>query len=121
MRIRNGQRRTLGAREVGLSTIPVYVLPATATDDTAEAVERDGRLRATRGWRTAAKQPVKNVDLWQRLDAAAARHDVAWIWVRGHSGHPENERADTLARAHIAAANPTHSTIDGGGIRQEPL
>jgi ribonuclease HI len=57
-----------------------------------------------RGWLTADKQPVKNVDLWQRLDAAAARHVVSWQWVRGHSGHPENERADALARAQIAEA-----------------
>jgi ribonuclease HI len=57
-----------------------------------------------RGWRTAGKQPVKNIDLWQRLDAAAARHTVSWIWVRGHAGHPENERADALARARIAEA-----------------
>jgi len=57
-----------------------------------------------RGWLTADKQAVKNVDLWQRLEAAAARHDVAWIWVRGHSGHLENERADTLARARIVEA-----------------
>jgi ribonuclease HI len=58
-----------------------------------------------RGWRTAGKQPVKNIDLWQRLDAAAARHTVSWIWVRGHAGHPENERADALARARIAEAS----------------
>lgn len=51
------------------------------------------------GWRTAGKQPVKNEDLWRRLDDALARHDVAWRWVRGHAGHAENERADQLARA----------------------
>jgi ribonuclease HI len=56
-----------------------------------------------RNWRTADKKPVKNVDLWQRLDAAAAPHSVEWIWVRGHAGHPENERADALARAAIPA------------------
>lgn len=50
------------------------------------------------GWRTAAKEPVKNADLWQRLDEARGRHEVEWLWVRGHSGHPENERADALAR-----------------------
>ena len=50
-----------------------------------------------RGWRTAAKQPVKNVDLWQRLDALVAEHDVQWHWVRGHNGDPGNERADALA------------------------
>ena len=54
-----------------------------------------------RGWRTAAKKPVKNVDLWKRLDAAVAAHDVHWEWVRGHSGHPENELADTLANQAI--------------------
>jgi len=57
-----------------------------------------------RGWKTADKKPVKNVELWQRLEAAAARHDVSWHWVRGHSGHPENERADALARDAIANA-----------------
>jgi ribonuclease HI len=56
------------------------------------------------GWRTSAKQPVKNADLWQRLDAAQARHDVRWHWLRGHAGHPENERADELARAGIPRA-----------------
>jgi len=52
-----------------------------------------------RGWKTADRKPVKNVDLWQRLDAAAERHEVAWHWVRGHAGDEMNERADTLARA----------------------
>ncbi len=50
------------------------------------------------GWRTADRKPVKNADLWQALDAAAARHDIAWKWVRGHAGHAENERVDELAR-----------------------
>ena len=54
-----------------------------------------------RGWRTANKKPVKNVDLWQRLEAAVEPHQVRWTWVRGHTGHPENERADTLAREAI--------------------
>ena len=53
------------------------------------------------GWRTAAKKPVKNVDLWQRLDEAIKSHDIDWHWVKGHSGHPENERADDLARAEV--------------------
>lgn len=51
-----------------------------------------------KGWRTASRDPVKNVDLWQRLDQARQRHDVDFHWVRGHAGHPENERADALAR-----------------------
>ncbi len=55
----------------------------------------------SRGWRTADKKPVKNVDLWQRLEAAIETHDVRWHWVKGHSGHIENERADELARLAI--------------------
>ncbi len=54
-----------------------------------------------RGWKTAAKTPVKNTDLWRRLDELAARHQVEWRWVRGHAGHAENERADALARCAI--------------------
>ena len=54
------------------------------------------------GWRTADKKPVKNADLWQRLEAAVGRHTVHWHWVRGHSGHDLNERADELAREAIA-------------------
>jgi ribonuclease HI len=53
------------------------------------------------GWKTAAKKPVKNADLWQRLDAAISGHQIQWEWVRGHSGHPENELADELANRAI--------------------
>ncbi|MDR2838210.1 MAG: ribonuclease HI [Azonexus sp.] len=53
------------------------------------------------GWKTAAKQPVKNADLWQELDALASQHKLDWIWVKGHAGHPENERADALANRGI--------------------
>lgn len=69
----------------------------------------------TRGWLTAARKPVKNQDLWQRLDAAAARHRIDWRWVKGHAGHPGNEAADRLANqgleqyAACSHANPnTH-------------
>lgn len=55
-----------------------------------------------RGWRTADKKPVKNEDLWRRLDELAAGHEIEWIWVRGHAGHPENERADELANLGVA-------------------
>jgi len=58
------------------------------------------------GWKTADRKPVKNVELWQRLDAALARHDVAWHWVRGHAGHDDNERADELAREGMAPFKP---------------
>jgi ribonuclease HI len=54
------------------------------------------------GWKTADKKPVKNAELWQRLDAARQRHDITWFWVKGHDGHPENERADELARQGMA-------------------
>ena len=66
------------------------------------------------GWKTAAKKPVKNADLWQRLDAAQARHQVTWEWVKGHAGHPANERADALARAGMKPFKPTRT----GGAEQ---
>ena len=59
-----------------------------------------------KGWKTASKQPVKNVDLWQRLDAARLRHEVEWRWVRGHNGDVGNELADQLANEGIASASP---------------
>jgi ribonuclease HI len=58
------------------------------------------------GWKTADRKPVKNVELWQRLDAAQARHNVEWRWIKGHAGHAENERADALARAGMAPFKP---------------
>ena len=81
--------------------------PSTLTLVTDSAYLRDGVTRwiqgwKANGWRTAGRQPVKNEALWRRLDAAAARHDIAWDWVKGHAGHPENERADALARAGMA-------------------
>jgi ribonuclease HI len=59
-----------------------------------------------RGWKTAAKKPVKNEDLWKRLEEATVRHDVTWEWVKGHAGHPENEKADELARAGMEPFKP---------------
>jgi len=56
-----------------------------------------------RGWKTANKKPVKNQDLWQRLETALVPHEVEWFWIKGHAGHPDNERADELARAAIGA------------------
>ena len=61
------------------------------------------------GWKTSNKKPVKNVDLWQRLDEARLRHDVTWEWIKGHAGHPENERADELARAGMEPFKPSRS------------
>ena len=62
-----------------------------------------------RGWKTADNKPVKNLDLWQALDAEVARHKVSWHWVKGHAGHAENERADALARQGLAALLPPES------------
>ena len=83
--------------------------PVAATLTTDSRYVRDGITQwlpawKARGWRTAGKKPVKNDDLWRRLDAAAAAHKVDWHWVRGHAGHPENERADALARRGLAEA-----------------
>ena len=64
------------------------------------------------GWRTADRKPVKNVDLWERLDAAQARHTVTWEWIKGHAGHPENERADELARAGMKPFKPRKARAD---------
>lgn len=66
-----------------------------------------------RGWKTAGKEPVKNEDLWRRLDALAAIHSLEWHWVRGHNGHPENERADALARAGLEQARDAGRPVGG--------
>ena len=81
--------------------------PSTITVVTDSAYVKGGITEWLRSWkrdnwRTATKKPVKNEDLWRRLDEAAARHQVTWTWVKGHAGHPENERADALARAGMA-------------------
>ena len=85
--------------------------PSALTVVTDSAYVRSGILEwlvnwKRRGWRTAGGAPVKNDDLWRRLDTARTRHDVTWTWVKGHAGHPENERADELARAGMAPYKP---------------
>ena len=62
------------------------------------------------GWKNAAKKPVANAELWQQLDVARRRHEVTWEWVKGHAGHPENERADALARAGMKPFKPSKAT-----------
>jgi ribonuclease HI len=69
------------------------------------------------GWLTAAKQPVKNADLWQRLEAACSRHQVTWLWVKGHNGHPENERADALANRGLSEVRPARPGRSAGARR----
>ena len=81
--------------------------PARLTVMTDSNYLRDGVTRwihgwKANGWRTASKSAVKNEDLWRRLEAACAPHEVRWAWIKGHAGHPENEKADALARAGMA-------------------
>ena len=81
-----------------ISALEALDRPSAITIVTDSAYVKNGVTGWIHGWKTAAKKPVKNEDLWRRLDAAQARHRVTWEWVRGHAGHPENERADQLAR-----------------------
>lgn len=103
-----GYRRTTNNRMELMGAIaalealrrPCAVTMTTDSQYVVNAFEKNwigGWLR--RGWRTASKQPVKNVDLWKRLLCAMDGHDVSWRWVKGHAGHPENERCDALATA----------------------
>ncbi|MGH6946551.1 MAG: ribonuclease HI [Kiloniellales bacterium] len=91
-----------------ISALEALTRPSAIDLYTDSTYLRDGVLHwlkawKARGWKTADKKAVKNIDLWQRLEAAIGRHQVEWHWVRGHAGHPENERADALARAAIVA------------------
>jgi ribonuclease HI len=94
-----------------IAVLEVLARPSTITLVTDSVYLRDGVTRWLHGWKrngwtTSAKKPVKNEDLWRRLDAAAAPHRVSWDWVKGHAGHAENERADALARAGMAPFKP---------------
>ena len=79
-------------------TVEMHVDSAYVKDGIGKWIDRWKR----NGWKTADKKPVKNAELWQRLDAALARHNISWHWVKGHAGHAENERADELAREGMA-------------------
>lgn len=106
-RLTTNNRMELLAAIVGLENLkePCHVDLTTDSQYVRQGITSWIHNWKKRGWKTAAKQPVKNADLWQRLDLAAARHDVAWHWVKGHAGHRENELCDQLARS--AAENPT--------------
>ena len=89
-----------------ISGLEALKRPCTVTINTDSKYVLDGASKwihgwKKNGWRTADKKPVKNVELWQRLDAAQKPHKLRWIWVKGHSGHVENERADELARLEV--------------------
>ena len=94
--------------QAAIAALEALKRPCTVRVHTDSAYLRDGVTRwlpnwKRNGWKTADKKPVKNADLWLRLEAAAAGHAISWRWVKGHAGHPENERADELARLAIAA------------------
>lgn len=94
-----------------ITALEVLERPSRITIVTDSSYVKDGIKKwiygwKRNGWKTAAKKPVKNAELWQRLDEARTRHDVTWEWVKGHAGHPENERADELARAGMEPFKP---------------
>jgi ribonuclease HI len=116
-----GERETTNNRMelmAAIMALESLTRPSTVTVVTDSAYVKNGITTwlhgwKRNGWRTAGKDPVKNADLWQRLDAAQARHAVTWTWIKGHAGHAENERADELARAGMAPwkpAQPPHRT-----------
>ena len=103
--LKGGERATTNNRMelmAAMSGLEALKWPCVVEMHTDSQYVRDGITKyinnwKRNGWMTAARQPVKNVDLWKRLDEAVRRHDVSWHWVKGHAGHPENERADRLA------------------------
>ena len=108
--LKGGEAETTNNRMelmAAIRTLEALNRPSTITIVTDSAYVKNGITSwlhdwKRNGWKTAAKKPVKNAELWQRLDEAQARHDVTWKWVKGHAGHTENERADELARAGMA-------------------
>ncbi|MCA1776921.1 MAG: ribonuclease HI [Loktanella sp.] len=94
-----------------ISALETLSKPSQVTVVTDSSYVKDGITKwifgwKAKGWKTAGRKPVKNEELWKRLDAATQRHDVTWEWVKGHAGHPENERADELARAGMEPFKP---------------
>ena len=106
--LKGGEAETTNNRMellAAISALETLSRPTRLTVVTDSAYVKDGITKWIHGWKRNGwkkKGGLKNVELWQRLDAAAARHDVTWEWVKGHAGHPENERADELARAGMA-------------------
>jgi ribonuclease HI len=98
-------------RALALLTRPVSVRVHTDSQYVQKGISEWIHGWKKRGWKTADKQPVKNEDLWRALDAEAARHQVQWLWVKGHAGHVENERADALARLGVDAARKAGHSV----------
>ncbi|WP_333798344.1 ribonuclease HI [Rheinheimera sp.] len=106
-------RMELMAAIVGLESLkePCHVVLTTDSQYVRLGITQWLKNWKRNNWRTSQKEPVKNKDLWQRLDAAGLKHQVEWHWVKGHAGHPENERCDELARV---AANSKNQVEDSG-------
>ena len=112
--LKGGEAETTNNRMelmAAITALETLAKPSTLTLVTDSSYVKDGITKwmfgwKKNGWKTAAKKPVKNVELWQRLDEATKRHQITWEWVKGHAGHPENERADELARAGMAPFKP---------------
>ncbi|KAA9007062.1 ribonuclease HI [Histidinibacterium aquaticum] len=108
--LKGGEARTTNNRMellAAINALETLTSPSKITVITDSAYVKGGITEwlagwKRKGWKTSTKKPVKNEDLWRRLDEAAARHQVRWEWVKGHAGHPENERADELARKGMA-------------------
>ena len=103
----NNQMELLAA----ITALETLEKPTQITIVTDSSYVKDGITKwifgwKAKGWKTAAKKPVKNEELWKRLDETTRRHEVTWEWVKGHAGHPENERADALARAGMEPFKP---------------
>ena len=107
--LKGGEAHTTNNRMellAAINALEALVGPSTLTVVTDSSYVKDGITKWIYGWKAKGWKKkggeIKNIDLWQRLDAARDRHDVTWKWVKGHAGHPENERADELARAGMA-------------------
>ena len=109
--LKGGEPQTTNNRMelfAAIAALEALKRPCTVNLHTDSTYLRDGITKwiinwKRNGWKTAAKEPVKNVDLWQRLEAATQRHEIAWHWVKGHAGDPGNEAADALARQGLDA------------------
>ncbi|MDE0725174.1 MAG: ribonuclease HI [Alphaproteobacteria bacterium] len=109
--LKGGEPQTTNNRMelfAAIAALEALKRPCTVNLHTDSTYLRDGITKwiinwKRNGWKTAAKKPVKNVDLWQRLEAAIQRHEIAWRWVKGHAGDPGNEAADALARQGLDA------------------
>jgi len=112
----NNRMELMGATEaLSALTRPCVVEMHTDSEYVRKGITEWINKWKVNGWRTAGKEPVKNADLWQALDAASRRHTITWRWVKGHAGNVENERADELARAGLAPFKKGAKPANGNG------